>query len=319
MSERSDLRDGIIGYFVYMLLFIFSFLGTPLSFISMSILPLPVLVYTAKHTRKAGLVLSLALIVSSAVFDLLLAVVTLMCAGAGWGMGQFHHRQRYSIKGLLLTGSLTFVAGFFVLFALISAVSDISFVQELEQQWTNSVAIYQDIWGQLGLELSEDELQNAHALMMSLLPFAFLMMAGSLALLNHGLGRLILHRLQVPTVKLPPFREWHFPRSLLAWYIISIMVSFFSRPGSYWYSAGMTGTWLIQVLFVVQALAFLTAAVTHFVRVKTMWLILLAVLFFPIIIIGFLFLYFPLSFLGMLDIGFRFRDKFKHASRNRQR
>lgn len=311
MSERSDLRDGIIGSVIYLLLLIVSVFGTPLSLISLWLLPVPALVYTAKHTRKAGAVFALVLTALSVFFGLFWVLVTLIAAGAGWGMGQFHHSGRRSIRGLLLTGTVTLLVGFVLILAMMSAVLDFQLAHALESQWTSTMALYQEVWGQMGLEINEGELEMIRETMLALLPAGFLVMAGSMALVSHGVGRLVLRRLGVPTVKLPPFHEWHFPRSLLAWYIVSVIVSLTTEAGSYWYSAAMTGMWLVQMLFVVQALAFLTALTFRFTRIPAVWMTWIAVLFFPFFVIILLFLFVPLSFLGMLDIGFRFRDKLK--------
>lgn len=312
LSERSDLRDGIIGSFIYSLLLIVSAL-TPFTLLSLSILPLPALVYTAKHTRKAGAIFVLVLAGLSIFFGLFWLLLTLVAAGTGWAMGQFHHSERRSIRGLLIAGTVSLLAGFVLLLSLLSAVEGFHLTHELEQQWASTTAIYQEIWGQMGMEVSESELNAAQEMMLSLLPAGFLITAGSTALLNHGVGRWVLRRLEVPTVHLPPFQEWHFPRSLLAWYIVSVIVLLLSEAGSYWYSTAMTANWLITLLFVVQALSFLTALVVRFTRVPKTWTLLFFVLLFPFIAVILFILYVPLSFLGMLDIGFRFRDKFKRT------
>lgn len=310
MSERSDLRDGIIGSFIYSLLLIVSVL-TPLSLLCLWLLPLPALVYTAKHTRKAGAVFALVLTALSIFFGLFWLLLTLVAAGAGWGMGQFHHSERRSIRGLLITGTVTLLAGFVLLLSLLSVVEGFQLTHELEQQWESTTEMYQEIWNQMGIEVSENELNAARDMMLSLLPAGFLIMAGSTALLNHGIGRWVLRRLEVPSVHLPPFQEWYFPRSLLAWYIVSVIVLLMTEAGSYWYSTAVTANWLIMLLFVVQALSLLTALIIRFSRVPKTWFMLFVVLLFPLIVVMLLLLYVPLSFLGMLDIGFRFRDKFK--------
>lgn len=316
MSERSELRDGIIAFIIYALLIIFSVIATPLAIVSMALLPLPVIVYTAMYTRKAGALLVLCLTIISFVFGPFWAIVTLMCAGAGWGMGQFHHRERRSIRGLLLTGTVTLVMGFFVLYALLSSIFDFNLAHEMEQQWTRATAAYQEMAGQMGVELNEDDLSAVGEMMVALLPFVLLTMSGVTALANHGIARLVLRRFGISTAQLPPFRTWTFPRSLLAWYIISIIISSFSQSGTYWHSVGLTASWLIQLLFVVQALSLLTALLFHYARIKTAWLIGLAVLMLPFIVIALMFLYFPLSLLGMLEIGFRFRDKLARSTKS---
>lgn len=313
MSERSDLCDGIIGSFIYLLLMVVSILGTPFSLLSLALLPLPSLVFTAKHSRKHGLVFVLVLIALSVVFRLFWVLVTLIAAGAGWAMGQFHHGERRSISGLLLSGTVTLLAGSVLLLAFLSVVLDFQLAYELEKQWASTKALYEDMWAQMGLELDARELEAVQEMLVSLLPAVFIVAAGSVALLNHGVGRVVLQRMEVPVVKLPPFHEWYFPRSLLAWYIVSVIVLLTSEVGSYWNSAALTANWLLMLLFVVQGLSLIVALIYRLTKRSATWLWVMVVLLFPFVALTLLFLYVPLSFLGMLDIGFRFRDKFSQG------
>lgn len=311
MSERSDLRDGIIGSFIYLLLIGISVFGTPFSLLSLALLPLPSLIFTAKYSRKHGFIFVFVLVALSVLFRLFWVLVTLIAAGAGWVMGQFHHSERRSIRGLLLSGTVTLLAGAVLLLAFLSVVLDFQLAYELEKQWASTEALYMDMWAQMGLEMDEGEFEAVQEMLVSLLPAVFIVAAGSVTLLNHGIGRIVLQRMEVPVVKLPPFQEWYFPRSLLAWYIVSVIVLLMSDVGSYWNSAALTANWLLMLLFVVQALSLIVALIYRFTKQSVTWLWVLVVLLFPFMALALLFLYVPLSFLGMLDIGFRFRDKFR--------
>lgn len=308
MSERSPLTDGIIGSLIHVLL-LFVSIFTPLSFISLMLLPLPALVYTAKHTRKAGAVFACISAALGALFGLLWLLASFVAAGAGWGMGQFHHSKRRSVRGLLLTGTVTLLAGISLALLLLSVSFDFHLGSILERQWEQTIAVYTEIWDEMGIAVNERELHVVRETVVSLLPAVFIVMAGSTALVNHAIGRVVLRRLEVPTVKLPPFQEWHFPRSLLAWYIVSVVVMLLTEIGSYWYSVAVTANWLITLLFVVQALSLLTALVQRWLRPPDAWFWLGVLLFLPLFVFIMLFFFVPLSFLGMLDIGFRFRDR----------
>lgn len=306
------MRDGMLGFIAYMLLLLVSVPGTPLSFISLIFLPLPSLVFTAKHTRKAGIVFVGVLAACSLAFGLFWVLSTIVAAGAGWAMGQFHHSGRRSISGTLTAGTVVLLAGLVLMLSLVSALTDFQLASALEREWANTVDVYEEVF-EGPLAPYADEMKAAGEMMLSLLPAGFILLAGGTSLVNHAVGRRVLARLDVPTAKLPPFKEWHFPRSVLAWYIVSVVILLLNDAGSYWYSVALTANWLLSLLFVVQALSLLTAWTDRALSgtaLSTMWL---AVFLLPLAVIMILFLYIPLTFLGMLDIGFRFRERMKRS------
>lgn len=312
MSERSEWRDGLWMSAAFWALLILSLLGTPLSFISLSLLPLPFLVYTAKHTARSGAIFAAVHVLFTVFIHLFWMFVTFVAAGTGWLMGQFHHRHRQSIHRLLLAGTLAILAGILGMIGLLSTAFDVPLADVLKQQWENSIDVYKTLWATAGIQLNKAELEQMRRMTVSLLPAVFLMWAGSTALLNHAVGRLILRRMGVPTAKLPPFRRWQFPRSFLLWYVVSMIVLMASTPGTFWHSAAVTASWLLQLTFVVQALSLLVSFLYRIEGLSRPTFIVLTVLFSPLLLMAVTLLYLPLSLIGMFDVGFRLRDKLGH-------
>lgn len=93
----------------------------------------------------------------------------------------------------------------------------------------------------------------------SLFPAMIIMSSIIMSGFNHWLSRVISKRLGYPIPALKPFREWSFPRSLIYYYFLTLVLLLFvyqSVAESFWGSAILNLKYLLDVIFTVQGLSF---------------------------------------------------------------
>ncbi|WP_187119805.1 DUF2232 domain-containing protein [Numidum massiliense] len=311
MSEQTTVRDGFVASIFFWLLLTVSIVGPPFALISFILLPTPFIVFTAKHSRRAGAVLVLIHSALSFFLGVIWVAIAFVMGAAGWAMGQYHHESRQNIRQLLLTGTATLLFGFIAILALLNAVYNISLQGELEQQFEANLPLYEEMWGNFGMQMDEKQLSQVKETLLSLLPAIFTMMAVTVAFVNHGVSRAILNRRNISTAKLPPFHEWQLPRSLVLWYGVSVVALLLAGTNNYWQTASLTAVTLIQLLFVIQAFSLIAFFVTRFIRIQTVWKVLITVLLIPFIAFLLPMLFIPLSLFGMIAVAFDLRKKFR--------
>ncbi|GEN34670.1 hypothetical protein ADA01nite_21300 [Aneurinibacillus danicus] len=327
---QSNVRAILEGAFmsaIFLVLFFAAFY-TPLSVVAAFALPVPFSVYGYRHDARMGALTVFVAVVLSFLFasfpGLLLA---LPAAVMGLVMG-IAYRHKKPAGHVLILGTVVELVFVFVSVGLIMAVMQTNPVDDMVRgmgQISNQVIT--DMQAQLDNSLKQlpgDQKNSAQAeqlvqfreslenmktqipsLISAMIPGLLISSALFSSLINHVLFRRIAQRMGMQIQALPALHNLRFPRSILYYYLIVLVLFMIKDVQDYrfLYMVVLNVMIVLQLLFSVQALSF----IAYWIYKRNLRKGLLIV---PVI----LFLIPPFSYIllliGVLDVGFNLRNRF---------
>lgn len=306
LQDTRKLTEGAILSGIFIVLLLLSIYVPLFMTILLWFLPLPFIIYTARHGLKPGIMMFVAVFLLSIFVGGLLGLPNTFLAGIG-GMvtGELIRRKKEAF--IVMAGSaVTYIAGLVVLYAasvLILQVDPFAVMQDAMRQ---SLEQAERMLHSLGQEPSDDlaMLEDMIHQMIHLAPLFIVFAGGIYALISQGIAHVILRRLKMDIVPFPPFREWNVPRSLL-WYYLIVTILFFIVGEEQ--SALAIVVWnlfpLLEVLMAIQGFT----VVFHYCYVKSISKALPIIL----VIAGFLLpiVHLFARLLGIIDLGFQLKKR----------
>ncbi|OAB40534.1 hypothetical protein PMSD_01110 [Paenibacillus macquariensis subsp. defensor] len=132
------------------------------------------------------------------------------------------------------------------------------------------------------------------------IPFALILSSFMLSIIAHAITRPILERMGYTTTRLKPVREWKFPRSLIWYYLLGVVLEFmaFNSESSYLTMISANLVPMLNIFFCIQAMAFF-----FFIAYHRKWHPVI-----PFILAVPVFLFPPMAIIGIIDIAFPLRQ-----------
>jgi uncharacterized protein YybS (DUF2232 family) len=276
---------------------------TPLNFIALSLLIVPLLaLFMTTEGKKLVLyyvVLAIVPFVWLGATGLFTLMVTLFFLVPALMMGRLYKQKKPAIA-VLTAGILTMLIEFLFIYG-ISASFGLNMthvlVTAVEETINTLPSTYKEI-------LPEGYSQNIAAVVVKLIPLYMIVSSFYFVSLSHTLTRRWMGKQGIVLPKLNPIREWMLPKSLVFYYLISLVIDMFVAPDpeSTLAMILMNLIPLLNIAFCIQAFSFIC-----FVAHKKKWnkfivfIGLVLVIFFP-----------PLSLLGVFDTAFPIRQRFKN-------
>ncbi|MCF6139101.1 YybS family protein [Pseudalkalibacillus berkeleyi] len=308
MNQTRALTEGAILASLYAVLFLITLYVPILSAFTLFLLPLPFIVYTVRHGFKKSILLGIIAIVLSVILGSLAAInIPIMFGTVGVVLGALYQRKS-SAFALLLGGTLAYLANLILIYVVSILFMDINLATLSQQSIKETIALTERVGGMMGGDVQEsvEQLQELVTIIPYILPAFFILMAVVLAFITIFISSLVLKRLKVDQPEWKPFRNWSFPRSIM-WYYLATILVFFTNPeeGSALYIVTMNLYLVLEIILVIQGLAFIYFYFWKKGKGKT----------FPVLITISLFII-PLGFylvriLGIIDLGFDLRNRIK--------
>lgn len=322
------LLEGAFMSAIFLVLFLISFY-TPFGFIVIMALPVPMTVYGYRHSLKQGLLTVLAAVLLTLVSaaGVVGVLISLPAALVGLGMG-YVYRKKNNAGQALITGTvialvMTFISiGISLLFLQINPIDTAvttmkkgieTMFQGVEAKLTTSLQ---------QLPQAQREGEQGHQIMamqerikmmkQEILPMVSMIIPASLigsalltAFLNHVLSRRVLQRMGASAPALPAIRHLRFPRSVLYYYLIALIIPAFIDPVKYSFirMAVMNVSILLQYALTIQGFA-VFAYWAHQRNWKRAGLIMAGCIF---LLPPFTFI---LTLIGIMDAGLDLRGRF---------
>lgn len=267
MPRISDIRDGVITLAIFLAIFIS--LITPLSILTIWLLPLPFFLHAAKNGWASTVIpillssLSL-LILTGQPFSL---GIVFLAAVTGVTMGILYRRSNTTGTDVALGGLTAVWISLLLLFVVASLYFDLQNQVNtlLQEEWKRNGELFRSY----GVE-SADDLSSVFAFVV---PGTIFLLALPVSLLSLVTGRRWLNRQGFPGKYLPPFREWRLPRSFFYFYLLSLLLLLiFGDKGNSIILLLANATMVFYTLFFIQGLS-LIAWLLHRSGKKKVWMV----------------------------------------------
>ncbi|WP_010677414.1 YybS family protein [Bacillus timonensis] len=304
MKNTKLLTEGAMLLAVYSVLLLLTLyiplLGTVLSFL----LPIPFILFTVKYKVKQSLLfIVIAFILSGLLGSVLGIIHTIMFGVTGILLGEMINRGRSGIE-LFLGSCLSYLFSIVLMYVTVILVLQIDVIDMLRESSRESFAMAESIMRATGGEVNTEvisQLEESIEMMQYLIPSLFVFIAMFLAFVTVVAIKPVLVRLQVKMNPFPPFREIHFPKSILWYYLLILIMSFVEfEKGTFGYTAFLNFFFILQLFMVIQGLSFIYYF-CHQKRISKAVPIVLTVLS-P-------FLLYIIRILGIIDLGFQLRSR----------
>jgi uncharacterized protein YybS (DUF2232 family) len=156
-------------------------------------------------------------------------------------------------------------------------------------------------------EKTLEQFNRGFDLIKTLIPTLFVVSSFLIVFIIQLLSFPIIKRFGISVDKWKSFKDISLPKSVLWYFLITVLVSIFMKPeeGTYWYTAIINLTYIMQFLMILQGYTFMF----YFFNQKGMSKsisITIAVVSFIIPILLYI-----VGILGIIDLGFDLRNRFK--------
>lgn len=307
MKNTRMLTEGALMLAVFAVLLFLSVYVPMATLITNFFLILPFLFYSAKYPVKNAIVLLVGAIVMSAIISVLAVPIAVLYGTTGLVMG-YCIRSGKSKLISYMASSMVFLVNIVLVYAATVTLFQFNFMDEFTQTFRASAEKYSNLLESLGqtpnvqiTQQIEDMIKLTKVLAPSLLIGVAFVSVILLMVVNFP----ILKRFGVNVPQFPPFRNLKFPRSILWYYLITLIISLVAdlKEGTYLYMVVMNAAYILQMLLLIQGLAFIfyysylknwSRAIPIIATVMTfLWPI-----FFSIV-----------KLLGIIDLGFDLRER----------
>ncbi|KQU23550.1 hypothetical protein ASG65_19380 [Bacillus sp. Leaf13] len=273
-------------------------------------LPIPFILVTNKQKISWALgYLFVASLLSILIATILSVPMTLLMGATGITIGYFLKKDK-PMAPMFISAVLVFLGGTLLIYAASVLVFDVNYIEKsmvmLEESIDSSVGIMES-FDQASTEQIEKRMHESIDLLNTLMPSLFVVTSVIMVLLIFFAAHPILKRFSDKTLKWPHFRDLRLPKSLLWYYLITMLLALFvnTDKNSFVYMAITNLFFILQFFILIQgySLVFYISHVKSWTKAIPI-LIVVASLLHPIFIT-------IIRFLGIIDLGFPFRETIK--------
>ncbi|MES1044305.1 hypothetical protein BLX88_05830 [Bacillus obstructivus] len=307
MGKSKMLTEGALMLAVFaILLFIYNYIPL-LSIVSVLFLLLPFILYSAKYPFKHALVLLIgSILISVLLGSLFLIPVALIYGTTGIAIG-YCIRTKKSKFVLYMSASILFLLNAILQYIAFIVLFNKNILKVLITTFQDSFQQSAKILEGLGQGSSEQLMEQYNAFLdtiTTLLPSLLVISSFVVVWILLAINLPIVKRFKIDVPKWNAFRELKLPKSILWYYLITIILAIIWRPeqGTYGNMALVNLNFILQMLMVLQGYSFV-----FFFSHEKRWTKAI-----PILIVIFTFFLFPLQYiiriLGIMDLGFGLRQ-----------
>ncbi|MCS0789019.1 YybS family protein [Cytobacillus firmus] len=307
MNNVHKLTEGAVLLAVFAVLLLISLYVPFLGAISVFFLALPFIMFAAKNNRMYAIVFLTGGILLSLIIGSFMALPLVLTFGlTGTVIGIFISEKKGRMPSFI-AGTLVFLAALLILYAAAVALFNVNIIQEGIDMMEESIQISEGVLEGFGQNTDKAVEQFTEGLKMieTLTPSLFVMTSVICVFIIQLVSFPIVKRFGIQVESWKPFREMSLPKSILWYYLITIIASFLFNPseGSYWFMALVNIAFILQIFMVIQGLS-LIFFFSHLKGWPKAVPVLAAVFTFLMP-----FLLYIVRILGIIDLGFDLRQR----------
>ncbi|MUK88156.1 DUF2232 domain-containing protein [Ornithinibacillus sp. L9] len=312
MNQSKKLTDGALLTSIFIVLLLVTFFVPFTSIFLTFVLPVPFIIFTARHDWKPSLVMLTAAIIISSLFATIFSLPITVMSGLGGMMIGTAIKRGFTAYETWARGTVGFVAG--ILFALLftQVLFDVNIIDETNLMIDESVQMSRAMMEQFGLEeeLLDEQftlIEQQLEMFIDLLPMLIVMMALVQALISQWVGYKVMNRIEGRKLRFPKFHQLQFPVAIIWIYFLALIITLFQPdPEGILFIALQNVLMLAGFFMVIQGFSFIFFYAHYKKMSKALPIIVIIItLIFSILLL-------PLvRILGIIDIGFGLRERMK--------
>jgi uncharacterized protein YybS (DUF2232 family) len=273
-------------------------------------LAVPFMLFAAKNDGKSNLVFIVASLLLSFIVGTIMSLpLTLAYGTTGVVIGYLIQKQK-NMGVLFITGSLVFLVNLIILYVASIVLFKVDMITEMVEMMRESLNVSADLLKNFGnpqdSEKVLEQFNNGLNLIKTLIPTLFVVSSFFIVFIMQLISFPIIKRFGVKVEKWKSFKEISLPKSLLYYFLLTLLVSMLMNPeeGTFWYMAIINMTYILQFLMILQGYTFIFY---YFDKKGFSKAISITIAIVSFLIPIFLYI---VGILGIIDLGFDLRKGF---------
>ena len=308
-SGRKIAEGGALLALYCILLFITVYIPL-LGFITFFFLPIPYILVTVKQKLSWAFgFLFVGLVLSLLIGTALSLPMTMLMGVTGITIGSFLKRDKPMVP-MFISAVLIFLGGTLATYVATVLLSEVNYIEETMIILEESIDSSTEIMESFGQAPTEKVIQSMHEsieTLNTLLPSLFVIASITMVLLIFLAANPILKRFSDKQLNWPRFQDLRLPKSLLWYYLITMLLALFVNmdDNGFVYMAITNLFFILQFFIMIQgySLLFYISDVKGWAKAIPIVIVIVSLLM-PIFAI-------IIRFLGIIDLGFPFRETIK--------
>jgi uncharacterized protein YybS (DUF2232 family) len=226
-------------------------------------LAVPFILFAAKNDWKSiGVFVIASLLLSLIVGSIMSLPLALAYGTTGAVMGLLIQRKKSRIA-VLISGSFIFLINLILVYAASVAFFKVDMINEMINMMRDSINTTSDMLKNFGnqedTEKALEQFNNGLDLIKTLIPTLFVISSFLIVFIIQLVSFPIIKRFGVEVEKWKSFKEISLPKSLLWYFLFTLLISMFMKPeeGTYFYTALINLTYILQFLMILQGYTFM--------------------------------------------------------------
>ncbi|WP_108672262.1 YybS family protein [Peribacillus acanthi] len=308
MTQGKKIAEGGVLLAIFSSLIFLSIQIPILGIVLMWFMPVPFILFAAKNTISWSVGFVLVSTLLATLFGTLVAAPTAMMIGfMGITIGSFINRNKQALD-TYIAAVLVFLGSVLVFYGVAALFFDFNIIKISMDMTKEAITQSQEIMKKLGQPENKaliDRLEAAMKLGEILLPSLIVVSSMVMVMMFFYASNPLVKRFSGKKLALLAFREIRLPKSLLWYYLIVMLATYFINPipEQFLYTVLMNLIFMLQFLMLLQGYSF----IFYFCYEKK-WPKALAVITTLLSLIVPVLLFF-IRFLGIIDLGFNLREK----------
>lgn len=309
MNQSRKITEGALSIVILVVILVAA-LFPILNVITVFVLPVPFIFYVKRHGVEAGLVMTVAAgIITALLMSFTLPMI--LVAAAGGIMIGYAMRKKNTAYEILSQGTFGFIVGMLISFVFIQMISDVNIVTAFGEVVEDSVNISTSMIEDVNPALNSEEVQTMMReqvdLLKKLIPTFIVIFSFILAFITQWVSYKLFNRFEKEKMYFPPFRELQFPGAIIWLYLLALVLSIIDfESGSILQFGAQNLLMIVGIALALQGFSF----IFYFANIKGIpkvvpILIVIATILFPTFLLYFV------RILGIIDIGLRLRGRLK--------
>jgi uncharacterized protein YybS (DUF2232 family) len=312
VKNQRIITEGAISLSIFIVLLLFTIYVPLLGILSLLALPIPFILYTLRHGLKAGVFLLVGTALLTTAVGLILTVpMAFMFASSGIVIGYLLKRKASSFV-VLVGSTLTYITNILLFYVISIVLFDLNIVDSMEKMSSESLKAAEEFLKVIGQENKDVIIAYEKALDVTsyIIPSLIIMVGILFSILTIVVAKPVVKRFYSDLPKTKPFREWNFPKSIIWYYIIVILLSFMQlEVGSSLYIVVINLQVILELILIMQGFTL----IYFYFHTKGSGKGI------PIVITVFAILFTHLlpiiRILGIIDLGFELKAKIANAKK----